>query len=296
MKVLITGCNGLLGQKLVSLMAPMRGVQLIATARTPLVGYPSVVFELMDITDAAAVARVVKRHSPSVIIHTAAMTQVDVCEQNRDACYQTNVVGVANLIDSARETGAHLVHVSTDFIFDGTQGLLREEDTPGPVNYYGECKLEAERLVMTSNISWAIVRTVLVYGIIPGAGRSNILTWVKKSLEEAKRIQVVNDQWRTPTLAEDLAFGCYQVAARKATGIFHISGKDYVSVYDIALRTADHFALDASLITPVASALLPQPARRPLLTGFNIDKARKELGYEPHSLADGIAFVASQLG
>lgn len=273
----------------------MPGVELIATARTPLAGYRAVAFELMDITDAAAVSRIVKRHSPTVIIHTAAMTQVDICEQNRNACYQTNVVGVENLIAAAEETNVHLVHVSTDFIFDGTRGLLREDDAAGPVNYYGECKLLAEHRVRESGISWAIVRTVLVYGIIAGAGRSNILTWVKKSLEEGKRIQVVSDQWRTPTLAEDLAYGCYLVASKKATGIFHLSGKDYVSVYDIALRTATYFGLDATLIAPVATTLLPQPARRPLLTGFNIEKARKELGYEPHSLDEGIAFVASQL-
>jgi dTDP-4-dehydrorhamnose reductase len=249
----------------------------------------------MDITDADTVSRVVLKHKPDVIIHAAAMTQVDVCEQNRELCYLNNVTAVEYMIKGARDVHAHLVYVSTDFVFDGQKGLLQEEDAPSPVNYYGECKWLAEQRVMESSISWAIVRTVLVYGIIPGISRPNILTWVKKNLEEGKPIRVVNDQWRTPTLAEDLAYGCYLVASSRAQGIYHISGKDYVSVHDIAIRTAGFFNLDASLISPVSSEQLPQPARRPALTGFTIEKARRTLGYEPRSLNEGIAIVASQL-
>ena len=295
MKILVTGCNGLLGQKLVALLHDKTGIDLVATARSPLVGYPTVNFDLMDITDVVAVTRVVAKHRPDVIIHGAAMTQVDVCEQNRELCYLNNVTGVEHMIRAAREVNAHLVHISTDFVFDGNRGLIQEDDEAVPVNYYGECKLLAEQRVKESGLSWSIVRTVLVYGIIPGISRSNIVTWVKKSIEEGKHIQVVNDQWRTPTLAEDLAYGCYLVASKRASGIYHISGKDYVSVYDIALRATKYFGLDAALITPVESGKLPQPAKRPLLTGFNIEKARRELGYEPHSLDEGIAIMAAQL-
>lgn len=295
MKILITGCNGLLGQKLIALLASIPEVTLIATARTPLAGVWSVPFELMDITDITSVRRVISRHRPNVIIHAAAMTQVDICEQQKDACYRTNVGGVENMIEAARLSHAHLIHVSTDFIFDGQRDRLTENDKPAPVNYYGQCKLEAEQLVMASDNAWSIVRTVLVYGIIPGVQRSNIVTWVKQSLEEGKHIRVVNDQWRTPTLAEDLAYGCYLIAVKGAQGVYHISGKDFVSIYDIAMRTASFFNLDASLITPVESGALPQPARRPLRTGFDISKATSVLGYNPHSLAEGISIVASQI-
>jgi dTDP-4-dehydrorhamnose reductase len=294
-KILLTGCNGLLGQKLVALLNGTSDVSVVATARSPLAGSWPVAFALMDITDAKMVADVVGQHSPDVIIHGAAMTQVDICEQNKEAAYKTNVVGTENIIAAARQCNAHLVHVSTDFVFDGQRGMLTEDDAPGPVNYYGETKLIAEQRVIESGLSWSIVRTVLVYGIIPGVLRSNILTWVKKSLEEGKRIQVVNDQWRTPTLADDLAYGCYLVASKRAQGIYHISGKDYVSVFDIAMRAADYFGLDASFITPVPTSMLPQPAKRPAKTGFNISKAINELGYAPHSLSEGIAIVAKQI-
>lgn len=295
MKTLITGGNGLLGHKLLTLLDTISGVEVVATARRPLVGFPHMTFEYMDITDPLNVKDVVAKHRPDVIIHTAAMTQVDICEQNRDACYQANVKAVEHLIAAARECNAHLVHLSTDFIFDGMHEMLTEENASGPVNHYGECKLLSEELIRSGSISWSIIRTVLVYGIIPGVGRSNILTWVKKNLEDGKRIQVVNDQWRTPTLAEDLAYGCYLAASKRAQGVFHISGKDYLSVYDIAVRTANYFGLDASLISPVESVTLRQSARRPPRTGFNIGKARRELGFEPHSLEQGIAIVAKQM-
>jgi len=294
-KILVTGCNGLLGQKLIALLTTLPEVNLVATARTPLAGAWDVPFELMDVTDTAAVEQVIARHTPGVIIHAAAMTQVDVCEQNQEACYRANVLGVENIIQAARRCGAHLVHVSTDFIFDGQREMLREDDAPNPVNYYGACKWIAEQRVMASDVSSTIVRTVLVYGILPGIVRSNILTWVKESLENGKRIQVVNDQWRTPTLAEDLAYGCYLAASKGARGIYHLSGKDYLSIYDIAMRTADFFGLDTSLVIPIESTKLQQPAQRPPRTGFNIEKARRELGYEPHSLNEGIAMVATQL-
>lgn len=295
MKILVTGCNGLLGQKLVALLSGMSDVSVVATARSPLAGSWPVAFALLDITDTKMVSDVVAQHRPDVIIHGAAMTQVDICEQDKDAAYKTNVVGTENIIEAARQCNAHLVYVSTDFVFDGQRGMLTEDEAPGPVNYYGETKLIAEQRVIESGLSWSIVRTVLVYGIIPGVLRSNILTWVKKSLEEGKRINVVNDQWRTPTLAEDLALGCYLAALKRAQGIYHISGKDYVSVYDIAVRTADYFNLDASQITPVPTSMLPQPAKRPAKTGFNIGKAERELGYAPHSLSEGIAIVAKQI-
>jgi dTDP-4-dehydrorhamnose reductase len=125
--------------------------------------------------------------------------------------------------------------------------------------------------------------------------RSNIVLWVKKNLEVKKAIRVVNDQWRTPTLAEDLAMGCYLAAVKKATGIFNISGKDFITPYHIAIKAADFFKLDKSLIQDVDSTIFKQPAKRPLKTGFIIDKAKKQLGYEPHSFEEGISIMASQL-
>jgi dTDP-4-dehydrorhamnose reductase len=295
MKILVTGANGLLGQKLVKLLSEQEDTQVIATARKSLSTSPTVDFYALDITDKTQVMSVIQKTKPDVVINTAAMTQVDACETEREACMLNNVTAVENLIRACEKNNVHLIQVSTDFIFDGSHGPLDEEAEPRPVNFYGESKLAAELLVRDSQTSWSILRTILVYGVTADMSRSNIVLWVKKSLEEGKQISVVNDQWRTPTLAEDLAMGCWLAAAKKAQGIFNISGKDILTPYDIALQTANFFKLDASLISPTDSATFKQPAQRPLKTGFTIEKARKELGYEPHSFQEGLAFVASQL-
>ena len=297
MKILVTGSNGLLGQKLTELLEKDNAVHLIATAARPsALPMTKGEFHLLDITDAASVDKIVDSVKPDVIINTAAMTQVDQCETQREECWKANVSAVENLVKASKRNNVHLIHVSTDFIFDGTQELLDESAVPNPVNYYGESKLGGEKVIQESAISWAILRTVLVFGVTRDMSRSNIVLWVKKSLEQGKTIQVVNDQWRTPTLAEDLAMGCYLAAKKKAKGIFNISGKDYLSAYDIAIRTAEFFKLDRSLIKETDSTKFTQPARRPPRTGFIIDKARKELGYEPHSFEEGLQVLASQLG
>lgn len=296
MKILVTGSNGLLGQKLTKLILSDNTVSLIATARgESVLPISPGQYHSLDITDSAAVDRVIGDTRPDVIINTAAMTNVDQCETNQEACWKANVNSVENLIAACTQHQIRLIHVSTDFIFDGTRGPLDENEKPNPVNFYGESKLAGEELIINSNLDWCILRTVLVYGITRDMSRSNIVLWVKQSLEQGKTIQVVNDQWRTPTLAEDLAQGCYLAAKKKAKGIYNISGKDFISPYDIAMHTADFFKLDKSLIKKTDSTQFTQPARRPLTTGFNIDKARKDLGYEPHSFLEGIQVLANQI-
>lgn len=296
MRILVTGSNGLLGQKLTALLQDDKDVFLIATARgKSAVKINRGEYHPMDISNRDNVESVLRLTKPDVIINTAAMTQVDDCETQRDVCWKANVTSVEHLVRYCQSLHIHLIHVSTDFIFDGTHGPLDENAKPNPVNYYGESKLAAEKVIQNSTITWAILRTVLVFGITQDMSRSNIVLWVKKSLEQNKTIQVVNDQWRTPTLAEDLAIGCYLAAKRRARGIYNISGKDFLSPYDIAIRTAEFFKLDKALINPTDSTKFTQPAKRPPKTGFIIDKARKDLGYEPRSFEEGLAILAEQI-
>lgn len=296
MKILITGANGLLGQKLSLLLLKDPNVFPILTARSKLAIVASRgQYHSMDISNSAVVDAVLLKYKPDVVINTAAMTMVDQCEMQREDCWRANVSSVENIINSCKAINADLIHVSTDFVFDGTYGPLDEWAKPAPVNFYGESKLAAEELVKKSELGWAIIRTVLVYGITADMSRSNIVLWVKENLEKGKPIKVVNDQWRTPTLAEDLATGCYLAALKKAHGIFHVSGKDYMTPYDIAIKSAEFFKLDKTLITPTDSSQFTQPARRPAKTGFIIDKARTELGFEPHTFDEGLAILARQI-
>lgn len=297
MKVLLTGSNGLLGQKLVARLHHEPGVELVATSRGPnklAAHFPAVRFVRLDVSSAAQVQQVLAREAPTHVIHTAAMTNADECELNRAACWQHNASAVKHLAAACAGLDIHLTHLSTDFVFGGEAGPLTEDAVPAPVNFYGESKLAAEHVVQASAGRWAVARTVLVYGVAHNYGRTNLVLWVRDSLRAGQRIKVVADQWRTPTLAEDLAEGCWLLARHAAQGIFHLSGTEFLTPYDLALRVATHFNLDATLIERVDASTFSQPARRPARTGFLIEKARRELGYQPHPLDEGIALVSQQ--
>lgn len=304
MKILITGSNGLLGQKLVYKLRHKPGVECIATARgdNRLVNKEGYIYESLDITNQQQVEQVFAKFLPDVVINTAAMTNVDACETEREASWLMNATAVGFQVKAleglkANHSGykPHFIHLSTDFIFDGTHGPLDENEIPHPLSYYAEGKLEAERLVQASSVDWAIARTVLVYGIVDNMSRSNIVLWVKSNLEQGKTINVVDDQFRTPTLAEDLADGCILIAEKRATGIYNISGKDFYSILELARVVADYYGLDKNLIKPSKSADIKQPAKRPPITGFIIDKAKRDLGYNPHSFTEGISLLEEQL-
>jgi dTDP-4-dehydrorhamnose reductase len=296
MRILVTGSNGLLGQKLSQLIQNQPMHHLIATARgKSAIKISSGEYHTLDVTEPHAVMDIMSHTKPDVIINAAAMTLVDKCELEQQACWTANVTSMENLVKACEATNTHLVHVSTDFIFDGSHGPLDENAIPNPINFYGKSKLAAEEVLKASKVEYCIARTVLVYGITADMGRSNIVLWVKESLENGKTIQVVNDQFRTPTLAEDLASGCFLAATKKAKGIYNISGSDFITPYDIAIKTAEFFNLDKSLIKPANSTTFKQPAARPLVTGFVIDKARKELGYKPHTFDEGLKVIAKQI-
>lgn len=295
--ILVTGSNGLLGQKLVELLTQQSDTKVIATARgeNRLPFKEGYEYFSMDITKPEEVASVIQKTMPDVIVHGAAMTNVDQCEFEKETCWAQNVKAVEYMVEACRKHDIFLCHVSTDFIFDGAAGPYTEEGEANPLSFYGWSKYAAEKVVQHSGIRWAIARTVLVYGIAFDMSRSNIILWVKKSLEEGKNIKVVTDQWRTPTLAEDLAMGCFLIADKEAEGIFNISGKDLLTPYEMAMMTADYFGLDKGLIAEADSSNFTQPAKRPARTGFVLDKSNEILGYNPHSFKEGIAILASQL-
>lgn len=298
MRILVTGSNGLLGQKLVAAMRSDPAVQLIASSRgedrTPdRTGYAYV---SMDCTNADQVMVVLREHRPDAVIHTAAMTNVDACELDPAECRKQNVQAVENLCAAAMAIDAHLIHLSTDFIFDGEAGPYHEEDEPRPLSVYGQSKLDAEHAVMTCGLRrWAIARTIIVYGIAPGLSRSNVVLWAKGALEKGQPISVVHDQWRMPTLAEDLADGCIAIAKERATGIYNLSGPDGMSILELVQRVGRFFGLDTSVVRPVDSASLNQPAKRPPRTGFILDKARRDLGYSPRPFEEGLRILQAQL-
>lgn len=291
MKILITGTHGLLGQYLLRDFTAA-GHSVIATgrgsARIDISAYSNCTYEVMEITDEAQTKYVIENSRPDIIIHAAAMAQPDACELDKEACTATNINATRFITAAAKNVGAKLIYISTDFVFSGDAGPYKESDATRPVNFYGQSKLDAETIVMHAGIDWAIVRTVLVYGNILKGTRSNMVTWVKDNLEQHKPIKVVNDQVRTPTYVGDLSKGIVLVAEKNAKGIFHISGEEVFTPYEMAVEVADFFKLDKSLMEKVDASVFTQPAKRPLKTGFIIDKAKQELGYQPISFQQGI--------
>ena len=294
--ILVTGSNGLLGQKLVEQLLQTPNIRLIATSKNHnrLVDSENTTFELLDITNKTELDYIIKRYKPDTIINAAAITNVDFCEDNKAESWQVNVEALNYLSQISNELNIHLIHISSDFIFDGLTGNYSEDDAPNPVSYYGLTKLEGEKIVQSNVNKWTIIRTVLVYGLTKNRSRSNIVLWVKKSLENNTPINVVDDQFRTPTLVEDLAQACVYAAIKEKEGIYHVSGKDFMSIYEIAIATADFFGLDKSLISKISSIDLNQKAKRPPRTGFNINKAITELDYQPHSFIEGLQIIKDQ--
>jgi dTDP-4-dehydrorhamnose reductase len=297
LKVFITGSNGLLGGYLVRDLSNA-GHRLFATSKgdnrtisTDLLDSGLVHYKSADIKDGEAIARLIETFSPDMVVHAAAITQVDNCELNKDECWNTNVTATAHIIAAAEKVRAALIYVSTDFVFSGDKGMYSEEDETGPVNYYGTSKLAAEKLVMESGLQWSICRTVLVYGNAIGPTRSHMLTWVQNEISKGNTIKVVADQVRTPTYAGDLSAGIVLMVNRAAKGIYHISGKDIVTPYEMALKTAQFLSLDPSFIQKVDASSFSQPAKRPPKTGFDISKAKRDLGYDPISFAEGLEKV-----
>ncbi|NOT52678.1 MAG: SDR family oxidoreductase [Chitinophagaceae bacterium] len=290
MKVLVTGANGFLGHYLIQQLLQKK-YEVIATGKgdpcLSYTGHENFQYVSMDFTDPFAVHDVFEKYAPEMVVHAGALSRVDECEQNQWEAYRANVEGTVTMLINAEAQRSFFIFISTDFIFDGKKGMYKEEDEPGPVNFYGKTKLEAEEAVKEYEHSWAILRTILVYGK-PHSSKDNILTNVKRKLEKGEEYKVVNDQVRTPTYVEDLAAAIVSAIERKATGIYHIGGADILTPYQMACAVSDHFGFDRSLLKEVAEDSFSQPAKRPLKTGFIIDKAKMELGYSPLSFAEAL--------
>ncbi len=295
-RVMVLGCNGLLGQKVSELLSRGTSSKLILCSRADrsLVAIPDVPYVRVDITKKRDLRNAVAEWEPDAIVNAAAMTNVDGCEAERELAWKINVGGVENIVEAARRTDSTVVHVSTDYVFDGKAGPYTEEDRPRPLNYYGRSKLASENQLRTSGLKYVIARTMVLYGYAAGA-KSNFALWLIQQLEQRAPIRVVDDQMGNPTLADDLAHSIVSAIELERTGVFHIAGRDIVSRFDFALKLARKFGYDPDLITPIKTIQLRQPAERPLNSGLVTLKAEVELGYRPSTMDEGLTILKGQL-
>ncbi|MEX6686783.1 SDR family oxidoreductase [Danxiaibacter flavus] len=293
MKVLITGGNGFLGQHLTRFLSAQNfEVYVVSRGECRIPDGGSFTYFDVDLRNSNELAAIVNEVQPGVIIHAAAMSKPDECKNNPQACLQLNVDATRDLLNAfnATQQPSLFIYISTDFVF-GENGPHSEDEEKGPLNFYGESKYTAEQLVEGSNLPHAIVRPVFIYGPTWNGLRPSFLHWVKNSLEQNKQIKVVSDQLRTPTYVVDICKGIAEIINRKKEGVYHLAGKDFLSPYEMAVKTAGILGLDATLIQNVTSECFDEPVIRAKRSGLKIDKAMKELDYVPVSFEDGIRYT-----
>jgi dTDP-4-dehydrorhamnose reductase len=293
-KVLITGSNGLLGQALNQLFQKRfrvlsTGIEDIAVVKTSENGY-----QILDVIDFAKCKAVINEFKPDVIVNAASFTQVDECENKREQCWQVNVKAVENLANLARRHDIHLIHYSTDYVFNGKNGPYQEADRPQPLGYYGKSKLASENVLRQIGCPFSIIRTCVLYGT-GMAVKKNFFLWILENLQKEKPISVVTDQFNNPTLAEDLATGSLLVIEKAAIGLYHLAGEEYLNRFDFASKIAQIFDLPADRIKAIKSSQLKQSSPRPLLGGLKIDLAREKLGYHPQSLRESLNYLKRKI-
>jgi dTDP-4-dehydrorhamnose reductase len=294
-KILITGSNGLLGQQLIKDLSPKENYEVFGLSASENQNNPGdFQFLRCDITQKQELAEIFRKIDPQIVIHTAVMGSPDACEKDRIKAWDINVEATDQIAKLCRLNNSHLVHLSTDFIFDGLSGPYVEDDEPNPANYYGLTKLESEKSVSDILPEATILRTVLVYGMHAHMTRANILTRILQAGKNNQAMQIASDQFRTPTFLSDLSEACIQAAQIKPKGVFHISGNEMMSVYEMAVKIARYFHVPDQLIQPIPSLLLNESARRPSKTGFITQKARETLDYRPKTLEEGLKIIANQ--
>lgn len=286
-KILVTGGSGLLGSKVAALAKGE--FEVFPCYYKHELKLDDAIY--MDITDRKSVFETFEKIRPDAIIHAAALTNVDYCEEHAEEAWRINVEGTKNMLE-AGEGRAKFVFVSTDYVFDGTKGSYAEEAETNPINVYGKTKLVGEKLVAAMCSDFFIARTTVLYDW--NKNRPNFVTWVIESLKAKKRIYLATDQYNTPTLAENCAEALLQAVRKNKKGLYHVVGSECLNRYEFGLKIAKVFELDASFIEPVTSEFLNQRAPRPKKNCLSVSKAQKELEVKFLSANEGLEFMKRQ--
>jgi len=291
LNLLITGASGLFGSKLAEIAVARDYVVYSGYSRDPVASGVPIQF---DVSDKNQVEEVFKKVDPEVVVHAAALTDVDKCELNRELAWKINVEGARNIAEAVKSSHAFLVYISTDYVFNGQTGQYEETDRTDPSNYYGFTKLKAEGLVNDLE-EYCIARASVLYGSTPAAGKINFALWLLSQLKKSEQVKIVTDQWNSPTLNTNLAEMILEIIERKLTGTFHLSGATRINRYDFAKVIAQTFNLDDNLISPCSSADFSWAAKRPRDSSLNTEKAQQMLKNKPLPIRQALAVMKQEL-
>ncbi|HMN16718.1 MAG: dTDP-4-dehydrorhamnose reductase [Ignavibacteriales bacterium] len=294
-RIIITGANGMLGQRLFEFYSTLNDVELLVSSIENDFVFKNQNYIQADISNRNELKKVIYDFCPDFIINAAAYTNVDKSESERETAWKINVKGVEYITETARVLDSHIVHISSDYIFDGKNGPYTENDIPNPLGYYGRTKLASENVLKISGTKNTILRTNVLYGTAKYS-RSDFVKWVVESVRAGKEIRIVDDQFNNPTFIDDLVQAINKVIELRKEGIYNIGGSEVLSRYDFTMIIADFFNLDKYLIKKIQTEDLDQPARRPLKSGLITIKAQSELGYKPHSIIQSLELMKRELG
>ncbi len=290
-KILIIGANGFTGRRILDNLSCHPSYETVGCSLHDDIrpGAGNYRFIRTDIRDLPSVERLFRELQPEAVINTSALSVPDYCETHHEEAYACNVTATEYLARCCDIHGSRLIHLSTDFVFSGhNHRLYTEEDLPAPINYYGYTKFEGEKCIAAACRDYAIVRVVVVYGAALPGQHGNVIQLVADRLSKHEEIRVVSDQWRTPTYVDDIAWGVEKLIHHPYNGIYHLCGSECLTIADVAYRVADILGLNRSLIRPVTTPEMGEKTPRPRFSGLSIEKAHRELGYQPHTLDEGI--------
>lgn len=292
-RILVVGANGLLGQRLIAFYSAKENVELLGCSIEEQPFFNNVAYFRCDMSVREDVKKIVFDFYPDVIINAAAFTNVDLSETERETAWKINVKGVEYLAEACRTIDGKIIHISTDYVFNGFNGPYDENAKVDPLGYYGRTKLASENALRIGAVTYSVIRSNVLYGI--ANSRPDFVRWVVNSLSENKQIRVVHDQINNPTFVEDLVGAINKIIELDKYRLYNIGGKDFLNRYEFAVLIAEIFNLNKELITPITTEELRQPAKRPLKSGLITIKAETELGYKPHSIIEALAVIKKQL-
>lgn len=277
-RLFVTGGSGLLGSKFLDIN---EGYEIILTHHKN----PDETSIFLDVTNQEDVLEKIISINPDAVIHSAALTDVDYCEDHKKEAWDVNAKGTENIVKACEKTDSKLIYVSTDFVFDGEKGMYSEEDETNPLNHYALTKLKGEEFVQNSNLNYAIARVSVLYG---WHERMNFVTWAIGELKEKRQINIVTDQYNSPTFADNAARALIKIFDKNKEGVYHVAGNERISRFDFAKNIAEIFNMNENLINPIKSNDLVQKAKRPRDSSLCVEKAQRELGIKLLSTKEGL--------
>ena len=274
MKICIVGASGLLGEGFQRISKDSKNEFIFCYAKNKI---PNA--EQLDITKEDAIKSFFQIHKPDTLINCSAISNLEFCEKNKSHAFNVNALGAKKLARTCNIYGSHLIHVSTDYVFDGNAGPYQENDVPKPISYYGQTKHKSEELVLKENENFCVARTALLYGWCQN--KQNLATMIISELRNNRQVKLIDDQQVSPSYADNVAEMILKLALMKISGIFNVANSSIVTRYDFGLLLSEVFELDKSLIKPISSKDFHWNVPRPHKGGLLLDKVSKVLNKKP---------------